>query len=475
MLDELTDEVLDRPENDEPPGQRPEAPALLKPARGDDGDPWDAVWVSATLVARGLAAGHGDRVLFSGLDLVVAPGDVVGLVGANGAGKSTLLRMLAGRDRRPRPGTVVVSPPSATLGYLPQEPERRPGETVPRPSPGAPASPPPRRRSTHAAERSAQASDGADERLRRRARALARPRRRRPGGARRRRWSRTSRRASPSTRSWPVSPAARRPASAWPRCCSPATTCSCSTSRPTTSTWTASTSSSGSSTGSRAGIVVVSHDREFLARTVTRVVELDLAQQLVNVYGGGYDAYLEERDVARRHAREEYEEYADTKAGLEARARMQRNWMEKGVRDSSRRRRTATSTSRPRTGRDGEAGGQGAADRPADRAARGGRGAAQGVGAAAGDRRRTARRRRRRHPARRRRAARRVHPRAGRPAGRLGRPGRHHRAERLRQVDPAGRAARPGPARRGDGVPRARRRGRRGRPGPRAVLRAARR
>ena len=86
--------------------------------------------------------------------------------------------------------------------------------------------------------------------------------------------------------------------------------------------------------GARAGIVVVSHDREFLARTVTRVVELDLAQQLVRVHDGGYEAYLVEREVARRHAREEYEEYAETKAGLEARARMQRNWMAKGVRDS---------------------------------------------------------------------------------------------------------------------------------------------
>jgi ATPase subunit of ABC transporter with duplicated ATPase domains len=52
--------------------------------------------VSATLVAKDLAAGHGVRSLFSALDLVVAPGDVIGLVGANGAGKSTLLRLLAG-------------------------------------------------------------------------------------------------------------------------------------------------------------------------------------------------------------------------------------------------------------------------------------------------------------------------------------------------------------------------------------------
>ena len=85
--------------------------------------------MSATLVARGLAAGHGARVLFSDLDLVIAPGDVVGLVGVNGAGKSTLLRTLAG-ELPAEAGSVVVSPPTATLGYLPQEHERRPGETV---------------------------------------------------------------------------------------------------------------------------------------------------------------------------------------------------------------------------------------------------------------------------------------------------------------------------------------------------------
>src|SRR3954467_4075151 len=85
--------------------------------------------MSATLVARGLAAGHGARVLFSGLDLVVAPGDVVGLVGVNGAGKSTLLRTLAG-EVPAEAGSIAVSPPTATLGYLPQEHERRPGETV---------------------------------------------------------------------------------------------------------------------------------------------------------------------------------------------------------------------------------------------------------------------------------------------------------------------------------------------------------
>ena len=90
-------------------------------------------------------------------------------------------------------------------------------------------------------------------------------------------------------------------------------------------------------TGLRAGTVLVSHDREFLARTVDRVVELDYAQQRVRTYGGGYESYLEERAVARRHAREEYEEFANTKASLEARGAMQRSWMEKGVKNARRK------------------------------------------------------------------------------------------------------------------------------------------
>jgi ATPase subunit of ABC transporter with duplicated ATPase domains len=90
--------------------------------------------VNAVLTAKGLSAGHADRVIFSGVDLVVSPGKVVGLVGANGAGKSTLLRLLAGlgdavlisagRDA----GSVSLNPSTATVGYLPQEPEAGGGE-----------------------------------------------------------------------------------------------------------------------------------------------------------------------------------------------------------------------------------------------------------------------------------------------------------------------------------------------------------
>jgi ATPase subunit of ABC transporter with duplicated ATPase domains len=291
--------------------------------------------VSATLVARGLAAGHGARVLFSDLDLVVAPGDVVGLVGVNGAGKSTLLRTLAG-ELPPESGSVTVSPPAATLGYLPQEHERRPGETVRRALARRTGVAPAQATLDAATEALTAGVEGADDAY----------------GEALERWLALGGADLDERAEQVVAELA-----------------------PGVSLDAAMTGLSGGQaarvglaglllsrydvllldeptndldlagleqlerfvTGARSGIVVVSHDREFLARTVTRVVELDLAQQLVRVHDGGYEAYLVEREVARRHAREEFEEYAGTRADLEARARMQRNWMAKGVRNAVRK------------------------------------------------------------------------------------------------------------------------------------------
>jgi ATPase subunit of ABC transporter with duplicated ATPase domains len=288
--------------------------------------------MSATLVARGLSAGHGARVLFSGLDLVVAPGDVVGLVGVNGAGKSTLLRTLAG-ELPAEAGSVVASPPTATLGYLPQEHERREGETV--------LVALARRTGVAAAQAALDAATddltagrpGADDGY-----ADALEQWLALGGAD------LEDRAVEVVAE--VAPGVALDAPVAGLSGGQAARVGLAglllsrydvllLDEPTNDLDLAGLDQlERFVTGARAGIVVVSHDREFLARTVTRVVELDLAQQLVRVVDGGYEAYLAEREVARRHAREEYEEFADTKAGLEARARMQRNWMAKGVRDS---------------------------------------------------------------------------------------------------------------------------------------------
>jgi ATPase subunit of ABC transporter with duplicated ATPase domains len=64
--------------------------------------------------------------MLDGVSLDVSPGDRIGIVGPNGIGKSTLLRVLAGLEPADA-GRIVRSGP---VGYLPQEPEARPGETV---------------------------------------------------------------------------------------------------------------------------------------------------------------------------------------------------------------------------------------------------------------------------------------------------------------------------------------------------------
>ncbi|GAA0654885.1 ABC-F family ATP-binding cassette domain-containing protein [Kitasatospora atroaurantiaca] len=291
--------------------------------------------MSATLVVKDLSAGHGDRTLFSGLDLVVAPGDVIGLVGANGAGKSTLLRLLAGLDT-PEGGSLRLSPPTANVGHLPQEPERRPGESVrdflARRTGVAAA----QAALDEATEGLVEGRPGADD-----AYAAGLDRWLDLGGAD------LEERAEEVAGSLGLKVSLDLPMTALSGGqAARAGLASLLLSRydvflldePTNDLDLDGLDRLESFVkGLRAGTVVISHDREFLARTVTRVLELDLAQQQINLYGGGYEAYLEERAVARRHAREEYEEYADTKAGLEARARMQRGWMEHGVRNARRK------------------------------------------------------------------------------------------------------------------------------------------
>jgi ATPase subunit of ABC transporter with duplicated ATPase domains len=80
-----------------------------------------------------------------------------------------------------------------------------------------------------------------------------------------------------------------------------------------------------------AGLVVVSHDREFLRRTVTHVAELDEFEHGLTMFAGGWEAYLAERELAAQHARERYEEYADKKSNLLGRAQREREWATQGL------------------------------------------------------------------------------------------------------------------------------------------------
>ena len=291
--------------------------------------------MTATLVARDLSGGHAHRTLFEHLSLTVAPGDVVGVVGANGAGKSTLLRLLAGAAA-PQAGSVSTSPSDAFVGWLPQEHERLAGETVGgylARRTGAAAA-------TAAMEGAAEAlgseTPGADD-----AYAVALDR-------------------------WLASGAADLEDRA------PAVLADLGLAVGLDAEMVGLSGGQAARValaalllsrfdivlldeptndldldglarleefvrGLRGGVVLVSHDREFLARCVTTVVELDLAQNSVAVYEGGYEAFLEERAVARRHAREAYDEFADKKADLVSRARTTREWSSQGVRNAMKK------------------------------------------------------------------------------------------------------------------------------------------
>ena len=85
--------------------------------------------MAASLIARQLTVVRGPLVVLDAVDLVLAPGHRVGLVGPNGVGKSTLLGALC-ESVALDSGSVEASPRTATVGLLPQEPERSATETV---------------------------------------------------------------------------------------------------------------------------------------------------------------------------------------------------------------------------------------------------------------------------------------------------------------------------------------------------------
>lgn len=299
--------------------------------------------MTASLVAKDIAGGYAHRVLFDHLDLTVAPGDVVGVLGANGAGKSTLLRVLAG-ELAPLEGTVTRAPADAFVGWLPQEHERVQGETV--------AQYVARRTGCAAATQAMEAAaaalgdddhSGSDDPADVYATALDR-------------WLACG--AADLDERLPAVladlglPAGDVAAGSAlmsglsggqaARVGLAALLCSrfdvVLLDEPTNDLDLDGLSRlEDVVAGMRGGVVLVSHDREFMARSATRIVELDLAQHTNTVYNGGYESYLEEREIARQHRRAEYEEFAEKKADLVARARTQREWSSHGVRNAIRK------------------------------------------------------------------------------------------------------------------------------------------
>jgi ATPase subunit of ABC transporter with duplicated ATPase domains len=81
------------------------------------------------LTGRKLSKSYGSAVVLTEVDVSVGPRSRLGLVGPNGIGKSTLLRILAGLEQ-PDAGSVERAPKALQVGWLPQEVEATPGETL---------------------------------------------------------------------------------------------------------------------------------------------------------------------------------------------------------------------------------------------------------------------------------------------------------------------------------------------------------
>ena len=82
--------------------------------------------MTTTLQLTDITKTYADRRVLDGIDLTVAPGTRLGLVGENGAGKSTLLRIAAGKDRDH--GGIVHAP--TDLAYIAQDTGIDPRATV---------------------------------------------------------------------------------------------------------------------------------------------------------------------------------------------------------------------------------------------------------------------------------------------------------------------------------------------------------
>ncbi|HWC43348.1 MAG TPA: ABC-F family ATP-binding cassette domain-containing protein [Actinomycetota bacterium] len=278
------------------------------------------------LAARNLTVIRGAHVVLDGIDLLVDGTSRIGVLGRNGAGKTTLLRCLAGLEL-PTSGTVERSPPDLDVGYLAQEPDPRPGETT--------AAYLRRRTGLAEAETAMQAAlravgdhpgprelEAYDDAL---ARFLA------LGG------DDHDTRAPRVLADVGLDPAVLDTAlerlSGGQRVKAGLAAILLARfgvlllDEPTNNLdFDGLARLERFLAGEDRPVVLVSHDRAFLSAATTQIAELDLHSRRLTQYGGGYDAYVEERRRRREQAYAEYDEARAERARLEEAARQKRAW-----------------------------------------------------------------------------------------------------------------------------------------------------
>jgi ATPase subunit of ABC transporter with duplicated ATPase domains len=284
----------------------------------------------ATLVAHHLRHERGGRTVLDDVSLTVDPATCLGVVGPNGVGKSTLLQILAGL-LEPVAGAVRVDPPTATVGYLSQEHAPAGVETV--------RAALYRRTGIAAAEAdlfAAAAALGAggaqaDDRY---AAALARYESISAGDFEARLVTTLGQVGLPV----PLAgqPVATLSGGQGGRVALAAILLArfdiTLLDEPTNDLDFDGLSRLEEMVARRGGgMVIVSHDRSFLDRTVTDVLDLDEHTRTGRMYGGGWTGYQAERESDRAHADEAYTLYEAQRAELRRRAQRERQWATSGV------------------------------------------------------------------------------------------------------------------------------------------------
>ncbi|MBC9819936.1 ABC-F family ATP-binding cassette domain-containing protein [Terrabacter sp. MAHUQ-38] len=286
--------------------------------------------MSSTLTITDLAVAFGARTLFAGLDLTLSDGDVTAVVGPNGSGKSTLMRTIVG-ELPVDAGTIRLAPRDATVAWLPQvlpDPEetllayarRRTGVVAAdvelECASAAIASGEP-----HSDERYATALErwlalGAadlDERL--------------PEVA-----------AHVGLDVDGTRPLGTLSGGQAARACLVAVLLSqydvLLLDEPTNNLDGRGLDLMADFVRGHDGpVLIASHDRTFLDAVTTNVVELDVRQQRIAHYTGGWSDYVAQRELARSQAWDAYEGYAAERDSLLAQSRQRHDWADKGRRN----------------------------------------------------------------------------------------------------------------------------------------------
>ena len=280
-----------------------------------------------TLAAAGVTKSHGAQVVLADVDVVVPSRSRIGLVGPNGVGKSTLLRLLAGLETSDR-GVVRRLPSSLTVGHLPQERDPLPGETLlaylaRRTGVAAAAA-----RMDGLAERLAVEPELAVEHLEALDAFLAH------GGGD------LEARAAATLAELGFAGSLERPlAGVSGGEAARAALASILLSRfdvllldePTNDLDFAGLARLESFLETFDGaVVVVSHDRAFLDRTVTRIVELDEWTRGATEYAGGWSEYEAERERRRARHYERWQSYTGEQERIAEQAHRMQQWGERG-------------------------------------------------------------------------------------------------------------------------------------------------